>query len=265
MVGTSGNTNYIKTASIVAGINAQSGSYVAISADKVDLTGYVTASDITAAFLKAIIAEIDILDANGIFGTSLNIGNSGGITQYGVGWFDGGISLYGSSTFTNCLISASVSGDTLTLTPANGNAITFSKAVTLSGAWGGTTAAGKYYTVTASMNNVDVASRSSGSVKADIVPSYNSSTHKYDISYYAYTGDTFLYNNSDETGTEAYDAGYKAGWNDCIDAAVVYTLQRAWYGRLYDSHGNEQGAGSWYLIDGQYGTIYPTTLPSKKT
>lgn len=41
----------IKTASIVAGINDQSGSYVQISADKINLTGYVTASqlDVTDA------------------------------------------------------------------------------------------------------------------------------------------------------------------------------------------------------------------------
>ncbi len=64
---------------------------------------------------------------------------------------------------------------------------------------------------------------------------------------------------------DAYEAGYKAGWNDCIDAAVVYSLPRTWYGRLYSGSGVEQGAGSWYLIDGQYGTIYPTTLPAKKT
>jgi gas vesicle protein len=38
----------IKTASIVAGINDQSGSYVQISADKINLTGYVTASQLSA-------------------------------------------------------------------------------------------------------------------------------------------------------------------------------------------------------------------------
>lgn len=38
--------NNLKTASIVAGINAQDGSYVKISAEKINLSGYVTASDL---------------------------------------------------------------------------------------------------------------------------------------------------------------------------------------------------------------------------
>ena len=44
-------------------------------------------------------------------------------------------SLANSDPFTNCIIGASVSGNTLTLTPASGSAITFSKATTLSDAW----------------------------------------------------------------------------------------------------------------------------------
>lgn len=40
--------NNLKTASIVAGINDQSGSYVKIKADKINLTGYVTVSDLNA-------------------------------------------------------------------------------------------------------------------------------------------------------------------------------------------------------------------------
>lgn len=42
------DNNNIKTASIVAGINDQSGSYVQIEADKINLSGYVTASDLAA-------------------------------------------------------------------------------------------------------------------------------------------------------------------------------------------------------------------------
>lgn len=40
--------NNIKTASIVLGINSQTGSYVKISADTINLSGYVTASDLSA-------------------------------------------------------------------------------------------------------------------------------------------------------------------------------------------------------------------------
>ena len=42
------DNNNIKTASIVAGINGQDGSYVKIEADKINLSGYVTASELAA-------------------------------------------------------------------------------------------------------------------------------------------------------------------------------------------------------------------------
>jgi phage minor structural protein len=42
------DNNNLKTASIVAGINGQEGSYVQIDADKINLTGYVTASQLAA-------------------------------------------------------------------------------------------------------------------------------------------------------------------------------------------------------------------------
>jgi len=47
----SGN-DQIKTASIVAGINAQSGSFVRIQAAKINLSGYVTASQLEATDAK---------------------------------------------------------------------------------------------------------------------------------------------------------------------------------------------------------------------
>ena len=40
--------NVVKAASIVAGINAQTGSYIKLSADKIDLSGYVTANELSA-------------------------------------------------------------------------------------------------------------------------------------------------------------------------------------------------------------------------
>ena len=45
-----GNNKKVVAASIVAGINAQSGSYVTIQANKIDLDGYVTTSMLSAAF-----------------------------------------------------------------------------------------------------------------------------------------------------------------------------------------------------------------------
>ena len=58
MVGeTIDGTNYIKSASIVASVNS-SGSSVIISADHIDLDGYVKASDITANYISSKIADI---------------------------------------------------------------------------------------------------------------------------------------------------------------------------------------------------------------
>ena len=46
------DSNNLKTASIVAGINGQTGSYVTIQADKINLSGYVTASQLNATTAK---------------------------------------------------------------------------------------------------------------------------------------------------------------------------------------------------------------------
>ena len=59
----------LKTASIVAGINAQTGSYVKIEADNIDLSGYVTATS-----LNAVDARIDNLMSGQAVATYLNCG-----------------------------------------------------------------------------------------------------------------------------------------------------------------------------------------------
>ena len=56
----------VNTASVVAGINAQTGSFVAIQASKIDLTGYVTATD-----LEATNASITNLKAGNTTATAL--------------------------------------------------------------------------------------------------------------------------------------------------------------------------------------------------
>ena len=61
------DNNNLKTASIVAGINDQAGSYVKISADKINLSGYVTASQLAATQ-----ADIDNLMAGNTVATALH-------------------------------------------------------------------------------------------------------------------------------------------------------------------------------------------------
>ncbi len=58
--------NVVKAASIVAGINAQTGSYLKLEADKIDLSGYVTATQ-----LNSVDARIDNLKAGNEIATKI--------------------------------------------------------------------------------------------------------------------------------------------------------------------------------------------------
>jgi len=80
-----GSNAKIKTASIVAGINAQTGSYVKISADTINLSGYVTASQLNTQK-----ARIDnLVSGDSMFtlmrATRASLGNSSstGVSIYG--------------------------------------------------------------------------------------------------------------------------------------------------------------------------------------
>lgn len=121
--GTGANA-HIKPASIVAAINAQTGqSAVKISADMIVLDGDAVATSLTGKDISA---------------------NELGCDTMGVGsdlYFDANVTLhsaYGDShDCENMIVKAEVSGNTLTLTPLTGSAITFSKATALSTAWSG--------------------------------------------------------------------------------------------------------------------------------
>lgn len=127
-----GSNAYIKPAAIVAAIN-DGGSSVIISADHINLDGYVRASDITADYITAKIANFSSL-------TSAR----GGISVYSVGttsFEQGGVSCYVPSAITSLQIVQS--GDTFTLQRQRFNdggwvdVGSFSRATTLSGAWSG--------------------------------------------------------------------------------------------------------------------------------
>ena len=247
VVSSSGGTDYINTASIVAGINSQTGSFVAISADQIDLTGYVKATDITANLIASKLAEVAHVVVNDLEVTGwMTVGSSYGITGSGNAVLSG-IQLAGSSTFTNVIKSASVSGGTLTLTPASGNAITFTKAVTLTGAWGGTASAGKSYTVTASMNGGTVATHTSPGVINIVTsgsPTYNSSTKKLSQTCIVLDAndEDILQRSVVVNAADAYDAGYTDG-EDSVDfdslgnwnqgyALITLTNGKTTYGQM---------------------------------
>ena len=180
-----GKNAKIDAASIVLGINNQTGSYARIKAQTINLDGYVKATDLTTDYFKSKISSIGQV-------TMKNATVNGGLTCFGrvTGATISGTTMeIGGASFSNVIKSASVSGNTLTLTPAKGDAVTFSKATTLDGEW----SRGKY-TVTAKQNNVDV-----GSVSTTITN--DGSSH---ASYSNSTVSIPVYSDLGDTGKEVY-------------------------------------------------------------
>lgn len=134
------------------------GNTITIKGNSIDLDGYVSISSLSAE-----IASLDSVTVNGLSSTGdisadnmypnyLEVSGSaeiGGTVSAQVGDFNS-IDLNGH-TFSNVIVSASVSGNTLTLTPLSGSSVTFSKATTLEGGWGSGT-----FTVTAKQNTETV-------------------------------------------------------------------------------------------------------------
>lgn len=141
-VGTNGE---VTAASIVAAVN-NAGSSVVINADKIDLQGYVTTTELSTA-IAAIDTIVGDLQVNG----ALSVGGNFNVDA---------ITLQ-DQRFTNLIKSASVSGNTLTLTPLIGEPITFNKAASkVSGAW-----SGNIYTVSADPDGQALPIQISPSVK----------------------------------------------------------------------------------------------------
>ena len=143
-VGTNGE---VTAASIVAAVN-NAGSSVVINADKIDLQGYVTTTELSTA-IAAIDTIVGDLQVNGALTVGGNV-------------YVDAITLQ-NQRFTNLIKSASVSGNTLTLTPLIGEPITFNKAAStnlVSGSW-----SGNIYTVAADENGQGLPIQVSPTVK----------------------------------------------------------------------------------------------------
>ena len=129
------SNNNIKPAAIVSSINNGSSSII-ISANHINLDGYVKASDITANYISSKISLISTMTANTIQASTVKITPVSGMGYVNVD------TAYNGSSLTR-------SGNTykLRLAKMNGNydEYTFSRATSLSGAWSSGT-----FTVTAS-------------------------------------------------------------------------------------------------------------------
>lgn len=259
-----GADGQVTAASIVLAINQSTGqSEAKIDADHVYIgndksttviAGKLEASDITADFLSAKIAQMSLVSVTQL-ASSGGISFGGGsynLTSAGLGTFSsvqtGSLTLGGNQAFTNCIVDASVANNTLTLTRASGTTVTFSKATTLSGAWSGAT-----YTVTASPQG------NTNSITVEARWSYSTALHRYTVT--AYSGAARA---TDHTGQEAYNQG----WNDCIaetrdnHPAGLYTRDTGVYGgstvHYISSGGTYLNVGSgWYKTAYEGGYYLP--------
>ena len=124
---------------VISSINMSSES-VTISASKINLVGYVTTSTLASDF-----ANITSVTYNTLDGVTLYA--SGSVQAAEIYLANGDV----LTSLKRAFISATISGNTLTLENARGDTVSFSKAVSLSGAW-----SGRNYKVTAKMNGSNV-------------------------------------------------------------------------------------------------------------
>ena len=149
--------NRTTRAYIMARINANGESEDLISADKVSISGRTTINDVVTIIDGAAVFHRQVMVTAGSGTISLNGGKVSATTLQGGSLVitqtnpSGGMDsvTMSKSDLANCIISATVSGNTLTLTNKNGDTVNFSKATTLNGQWNG-----GVLTITASPQNV---------------------------------------------------------------------------------------------------------------
>lgn len=184
------------TAGVAVGIINGSTS-LKISADRIDIDGIVEG-------LTAYDVEINSLDVNDIYCSTTVQASS--------------FSFDDSNLFTNCIVSASVSGNVLTLTDAYGDEVTFSKATAQTGSWGS-----GVFTSTVSQNGVTV-----GTLTTSLTAGQASWSGKtVTIPIYATIGSGATVYNTGKTVSATYSGGgdYDAGWNACRNAMI----ESQWY------------------------------------
>lgn len=144
-----GDNAKVYTANIVAGINAQTGSYATIQADKINLEGYVTASELTTNWLTTLAGNATYFTFQGC-----SVGNGGLVAQNIYFSTPGSGGTPGSWSLKNFIKEVQISGPSSNTYKLQykkygdeswTDAGSFSRATSLSGAWSSGT-----FTVTAS-------------------------------------------------------------------------------------------------------------------
>lgn len=127
-----GSDGHVTAASICLAINS-AGSSATIRADKIYLLGETIANTITADYIKTKIASLSAVIAKALAVTGA-IACSGRVSGSEVAGAD---VLIGSQSLKDAIVSAIVSGNTLTLKDVNGNSVSFNRAVSSWGVGGG--------------------------------------------------------------------------------------------------------------------------------
>ncbi len=116
-------------AEIIARINANGEGEALINADKVKLSGTTTINSVFTVIENAVGVSVPLITKN------IDIGSNSTLNLYTATFQGSNPVTLTALVLANVIKSASVSGNTLTLTPFIGDAITFSKATSLSGTW----------------------------------------------------------------------------------------------------------------------------------
>lgn len=221
--------NVVKAASIVTAINA-AGSSVGIDADHVFITGTTKLSGQLTVQDGSLLVKTALLVSGSTNGNvSINNGTVSGKTyQVNSG---GEVKFIGSGTgeyydlttdiLKGMIKSFSVSGNTLTLTPFYGNAVTFSKATALNGAWDS-----GIYTVTASPQGTQDTTNLKGGLGLGTPTKGTGNTVEatYDIGYgEVIDGQWRRAGSTGQTGTISLDASGLLENKGTITANGTYT------------------------------------------
>ena len=215
-----GQNGQVTAASICLAINS-AGSSATINADKIYLLGQTIANTITADYIATKIASISALMTKAI---AFNGGVSGTGDVRASGTVAGSDVYIGSQSLKSAIVSASVSGNTLTLTNVNGDSVTFSKATTLSGTWSSGT-----FSVSASPQGNSISTGLFSVASGDI--SWSGNTASFPV-YANLNGGETKYNTGKTLSIDAgarYNAGYDAGWNACRLAALQSEERLSYY------------------------------------
>ena len=277
VVGRYNNQNYIKAAEIVTAINDTDEGVVHISADHVYMgtvgnerpidvviDGKLTTTDLATQIGRITNLQILAMQSSGNIvcggalsvATSLAVNQNYGITNAGTGTFSA-VKLGNNNSFNDCIVSASTSSNTLTLTYASGSTVTFSKATAQTGSW-----SSGVFTSTASQNGVTV-----GTLTTSLTAGQASWSGKtVTIPIYATIGSGATSYNTGKTVSATYSGGgdYDAGWNACRNAMI----ESQWYWTGYTGTESKvmiQGVGEkWVITPYQSANHYRYSVPDPR-